>query len=266
MAAITPPIREDAQHSSPGVADADEATAGQRVDAAILEYSAFTLPVPGSDAELARALVRIRTGDDQPPVIWAARTGVLGFLSSVFRGCRPADLYGQVFLREPQGRGAHFDVYDDILHADYPWVALLNLAGDAVVTVCRLPEPLARRYEQEYPHPTDAAYAERRRISAGAIGAPDAHLEKGLLSQGSVLVIPQQMAGPDWVHHVVPLREDNPGRFVKFAVAAAGNQHLLEDRGYRPINDLLWQALLNAPVEGTGDSEIRPTHRRCNLD
>jgi len=86
-----------------------------------------------------------------------------------------------------------------------------------------------------------------------------------MLLPGDGLIIPQQLSGPEWVHNVVPMRAQNPGRFVKFVVAREKNANFLLDRGYAPLDGLLRHALLNAPTEGSDDSENWP-RRRCNLD
>jgi hypothetical protein len=174
-------------------------------------------------------------------------------------------LYGQVFVREPQGRGAHFDVYDKFLDPQFPWVALFNLAGDATVSTIRLPDELAKHYALTHPEASDEAYTERRRLAKEALEQPNVHPEEGLLLAGNGLVIPQQSSGPEWVHHIVPMLPQCPGRFVKFLVSRyQADTHLL-DRGYVPVNSLLRRALLALPVEDSGDAEIRP-RRRCNLD
>jgi hypothetical protein len=240
-------------------------SARKRVDDAIQASAAFTMMSAASEAEMLKALERIRRGEEQGPVIWELHTGFLEFLKSVFPRGENSRVYGQVFIREPKGRGAHFDVYDNLLHPNYPWVALFNLAGDAVVSVCRLPDQLAKRYALAHPEASDEAYAERRRIADEALADSSARPEKGMLLPGCGLIIPQQLSGPKWIHDVVPLREENPGRFVKFVVARERNASYLLDRGYAPIDGLLTHSLLNAPTEGSGDSEIRP-RRRCNLD
>jgi hypothetical protein len=237
----------------------------QQVDEAIQTAAEFMGMSVASEAELIRALGRIRRGEQQGPVIWEPHTGLLEFLRSAFPKVQESTLYGQVFIREPQGRGAHFDVYDDLLDVNYPWVALFNLAGEAVVTVCRLPPQLAERYARTHPDPSDEAYEERRRIADEALASSSVHREKGMLYAECGLIIPQQRSGPEWVHHVAPTHAENPGRFVKFAVVRDANAGYLRDRGYTPLDGLLRRALLNAPTEGSGDSEIRP-RRRCNLD
>jgi hypothetical protein len=235
------------------------------VDEAIQAAEAFTVPSAASETEFLRALERIRQGDyEQGPVIWELHAGLLAFLRTAFPQAPYSILYGQVFTREPQGRGAHFDVYDKFLHKDFPWVALYNLAGDAIISTYSLPDWLATRYALAYPDASDRAYAERRRISDEALADPEVRPRKGFLLAGSGLIIPQQSTGPEWVHNVVPVHPEKPGRFVKFAAVGADTSPL-RGRGYDPLDDLLCNALLHAPSEGSGDSEIEP-RRRCNLD
>jgi hypothetical protein len=234
------------------------------VDVAIAAAGAFTLAAAVSEPEVLRALVRIRRGDEkQGPLIWDLHAGLLAFLSSAFPQAPRSILYGQVFTREPMGRGAHFDVYDGLLHPEFPWVALFNLEGDAVVTVCRLPQAQAAAYERAYPEASDAAYAERRRVSDEVLADPAARPSKGYLLAGSGLIIPQLRGGADWIHNIVPVQAQSPGRFVKFA-ALAGDGSPLRDRGYALLDELLRHALSNAPADA-GESEHQP-RRRCNLD
>jgi hypothetical protein len=236
-----------------------------RVDEAIAAADAFTLPSAATEAEFLRVLERIRQGDhEQGPVIWDLNAGLLAFLASAFPRAPQSILYGQVFTREPKGRGAHFDIYDKLLHKDFPWVGLFNLAGDAVVSTCPLPDWLATRYALAYPEASDRAYAERRRISEEVLADPGVRLLKGYLLAGNGLIIPQQAAGHEWVHNVVPVHEENPGRFVKFAAVGRDISALL-NRGYQQVDDLLRRALFQAANEGSGDSEIRP-RQWCNVD
>jgi hypothetical protein len=239
-------------------------SASDRVDAAMQAAKLFALQSAHSEVDVSRALERLRRGAEQGPIIWELYTGLLGFLKTVFPGIGNSRLYGQIFDREPKGRGAHFDVYDEFLHPDFPWVALFNLSGDAVVSVCRLPDSLGVRYSLAHPEATDEAYEARRRIAEEALTDPGAHPDKGHLFSECGLIIPQQRDGPDWIHNIVPMDERNPGRFAKFAVTKDDTRHLYQ-RGYDLVNDLLRHALLLAPAPGSQASEGKP-RRRCNLD
>jgi hypothetical protein len=64
-------------------------------------------------------------------------SSVLGFGSAAFVGVATRDLYAQQVPRAPDGRGAHFDVYADLVDQSFPWGAVFNLAGDAVVSSSR---------------------------------------------------------------------------------------------------------------------------------
>jgi hypothetical protein len=237
----------------------------ERVEEAIQGSAGFTITSAASESEVVRALERIRRGENQGPVIWELHTGLLDFVRSVFPSAQNATLYGQVFVREPEGRGAHFDVYDEFLDIHYPWVALFNLAGDAIVCAYRLPDQLAKRYALTHPEASEEAYAERRRLADEALAHSSVHPEKGMLSAGCGLIIPQQPSGPEWVHNIVPMRRQNPGRFVKFVVSRERSAGYLLDRGYVPLDGLLTHALLKSATEGSGDSETR-ARRRCKLD
>ena len=249
----------------PQVAPGSGPSVSHKVDAAIQAAAELAAISVTNAYELQGALTRIRRGEKQAPVIWERAAGVLEFLSLAFPRHEETTLCGQVFTREPEGRGAHFDVYDSLLDPAYPWVAVFNLAGDSVVSVFPLPDQLARRYAREHPEATDDAYLKRRRLADEALADPSIRPEKGLLLAGYGLIIPQQQSGPKWVHDVVPISKERPGRFVKFAAARDGRIHELYERGYAGIESLLKQALLHAPTEGAGNSENQ-RRRRCNLD
>ncbi len=169
-------------------------------------------------------------------MIWDLHSGLLEFLRTVFPGARSSIVNGQVFRREPMGRGAHFDVYDELLHMHYPWVGLFNLAGDAVVTVCQLPDQIAKTYASAFRQASDDAYEERRRLADDALADSRVESRKGLLLPNCGLIIPQQLSGPDWIHKVVPTSEQNPGRFVKFAVVHEKSAGFLQYRGVGAIS------------------------------
>lgn len=238
-----------------------------RIDAATRAVEELTLTPVTEESDLRNALKRIRRGADEGPIICELNAGLFGFLQAVFPDLPPSELYGQVFDREPSGHGAHFDVYDEYLHTDFPWVAIFNLAGHATVTTVRLPEALATSYARSHGEPSNEAYAERRRISEAALTVPAVHPDKGFLASGSGLIIPQQRKGPDWVHDVVPVLAQQPGRFVKFAAVEANKTRALSGRRYVSLDELLRKALNHLPLEEAENQEqqLRPS-RHCDLD
>jgi len=237
-----------------------------RIDAAIAAAASFNMTSAGSEAALSRSLNCIHTDKTQGPAIWDLHAGLLTFLRTVFHDAAPQTLFAQIFDREPKGRGAHFDVYDPLLHPDFPWVALFNLTGDSTVSAFPLPEALSHRYDNEHPTPDEAAYAARRQLVAEALADPHIRPEKGMLLPGCGLIIPQRQHGPDWVHDIIPMHEDNPGRFIKVvAVKGRHAENDLRNFGYGPVDGVLQAALLSIPVTESGD-DVSRRRRRCNVD
>jgi hypothetical protein len=214
--------------------------------------------------------------------------GVLRFAEAAFPNTDRERIFVQSNDREPEGRGPHFDVYGKLLNEDYPWLAVFNLSGLALLSAMDLPEDLAKSYFDRYPVPTDAAFDARRLFSLIALQVPDAETDVSMaqVGPGSGFVLPQKIEGPHIVHDIVPTDAQNPGKFVKLVVPASSNEAKtrMKDGGYEPLDELLTRGIGGVILE-TGSQKDREVtssvqlrldtppasrfdrpKRRCNLD
>lgn len=238
-----------------------------RVDAIIRAAEKLNMESLTSREHLSARLADLRMGRNPQVLLCTLGGGILDFVAGVFpnRGERP--ILAQHFLREPEGRGAHFDVYGELLAEEFPWVAVFNVAGDVEVSALPLPLSLARRYGQEHPEPTDEAFEARRMLAAQALADPGVTLSIGALYGQGGLIIPQSKAGPHWIHRIAPFDPKSLGQFVKVLVPAndAGAHRALADDGYVSLDGLLTAALRSSDAT-LSSSKTFPGFRRCKLD
>jgi len=240
-----------------------------RVDAAIRAADALTMESLVSREQLSERLSNLRVGSNPKVLLCELGGGILKFVSAAFPNRGERCVLAQHFSREPEGRGAHFDVYGELLEEEFPWVAVFNVVGDAEVSAFPLPENLARRYGQAHPMPSDDAFEARRILAAEALADPVVTVSKGALYRHSGLIIPQLKVGPHWVHQVVPLNPQSPGQFIKLLVPAndEGAHKLLAENGYAPLDGVLTAALHLASDACLSSNEALPKRRRrCNFD
>ncbi|GEM_PF-5400023 len=168
--------------------------------------------------------------------------GLLRFAGALYPGVAAEDVYAQVHDREPEGRGAHFDVYDSVLAPDTPWVGVYNLAGRVSLRAAKLPEDLADSYLSRFPDPTtEAAYTARREFSAIAFLQPDTDVLEGVIEPGMGMVLLQRAGSPYIIHELTPQDENHPGKFVKLVHPAANVQakRRLKGKSYTPLDELV---------------------------
>lgn len=161
------------------------------------------------------------------------------------------------------GQGPHFDLYQAIVHRDYPFVATLNLAGDATVVSAVLDRTLASYYFKHYPQPTKTAYTARRLVSALTLSQsgrrPPAAVRIGT---GVGMIIPQREYALPVVHDVRPDAEDEQGSdglFLKFIVPRPDDDSLatVESLGFTR-----WEP----GIDWLDADEVRPTPTVPPLD
>jgi hypothetical protein len=240
-----------------------------RIDAAISAAEALTMEPLKSREQLSERLSDLRLGSKPAVLSCELGGGILDFVSGAFPNRGERCVLAQHFSREPEGRGAHFDVYGELLDEEFPWVAVFNVVGDAEVSAFPLPKNLARRYEQAHCRPTDEAFEERRVLAAEALADTTVTLSKGALYRHGGLIIPQFRAGPHWVHQVIPLNPLESGQFIKLLIPATDERahKLLADNGYAPLDGLLTAALDLASDASLSSNEALPGRRRkCNFD
>ena len=189
---------------------------------------------------LRAELEAIRQGAETEVLLTELGGDMLKLAGVAFRDVEGDEIYAQRFEREPEGRGAHFDIYNERLSEEYPWIALYNLEGTNTITTAKLPEDLANDYFDVYPEPTDEAKVARRTFSKLALKRPEVATSTGQLGPNMGLILPQHINGPHIIHNVVPNNVENPGSFVKMVVPANQEEaSLLEESDYLPLEDFL---------------------------
>lgn len=199
--------------------------------------------------------------DDTPVVLTQSTEGFSRFVSVVFEGLSNDGIAAQVYDREPEGRGAHFDVYEGVRSDDYPWIAIFNLAGNAALVASVLPNEFSKLYEADYLDPRgDDAYQARRNYSQLALNRPGTNTYEARLGAMSGLIIPQ--TGIHVIHDVVPASSVLPGRYIKLVAPNGSDEaaEVLEGVGYKSLDDVLVEALAGKTPPST-PSTTKSTRR-----
>ena len=196
------------------------------------------IEVATTDKQLQNELNRYRDLNDMGvgAVMSELGKGLLHFTGVAFPGAKTDNLLVQKFEREADGRGPHFDLYEDYLDKKYPWVGLLNLSGVANVETVKLPDDLSRVYFSRYTEPSDKAFDARRPLSIFALKAPEADISVGKLNPGTGFFLPQRSVGPHIVHDIKPAGSI-PGEFIKALVAKDESIEFLNGKGYVTLDD-----------------------------
>ncbi|MDT5174626.1 MAG: hypothetical protein QOG37_1877 [Mycobacterium sp.] len=144
------------------------------------------------------------------------------FVQSLFPEVRPPTaVYVRRETRDGRSRRPEFDLYQPIVHRDYPFVATLNLVGDASVESTVLDQALASYYFTHYPQPSETAYTARHLVSELALMQRQrAPWETGRIGPGVGMIVPQREFALPIVTDLRPHAEHGPayGIFLKFLV------------------------------------------------
>jgi hypothetical protein len=212
---------------------------------------------------------------DNPKPLLVQAVKLLAFAQAAFPDTDTDKIYAQKNEREPEGRGAHFDVYQGIIEESHPWIAVFNLAGSAAIRTTTLSPALSQSYFDIFPEPTDEAFEARRHFSAIALSTPGAEISGGTLEADTGLILPQRVGGPHIVHDIVPITKSNPGRYIKMAVpnGKKSSQERMMRGKYLPLDQLVTEQLGGNPEVKTIPTtnrtrQLPPTLHRsdCNLD
>ncbi|HVV25901.1 MAG TPA: hypothetical protein VHC21_02620 [Candidatus Saccharimonadales bacterium] len=182
--------------------------------------------------------------------------GAVRFAEATFPGASSVDqIYAQFNERESEGRGPHFDIYNEGLDENYPWLGVYNLAGTCEVAAATLPDDMAKQYAELYPEPNEAAHAARRHYGALVLGADTSRVGTGTLEPDMGLILPQRPQGPHIIHEVVPKNAADPGAFIKMIVPKKDeeNLELIGEQGFMLLDELLTGAI--EPAETENDFE-----------
>lgn len=233
--------------------------------------------------ELSTYVKSLNQDDNAQAVLCELGGGLLKFAEAAFPDADNSDIYAQHNEREPEGRGAHFDVYGDYVKKEYQWIGIFNLAGKAAVSTLVLPPELASSYFVSFPEPDDNAFEARRHYSAIALMTPGAKILTGRFNPATGLVLPQRKHGPHIIHDVVPSDKDNPGKFVKLVVPSNSKdaKDKIKSGAYEPLDEFVTRSLggelprTEEAIQAISETRIRvpvgrqvrlPQRRRCNLD
>jgi hypothetical protein len=216
---------------------------------------------------------------ENPEPLLVQASGLIAFAESAFPNTPLGEIYAQRNDREPDGRGAHFDVYQGFIDENREWIAIFNLAGEAALKTVILSTELSKIYFDTFPEPTEVAFEARRNFSAIALATPGTEISEGELRAGTGLILPQRANGPHIVHDIVPKSKEEPGHYVKMAVPngkKASKQRMISGK-YQPLDDLVTERLGGSMTSQVSRKPIltvrerqertRPSSSRdCNLD
>ena len=182
--------------------------------------------------------------------------GTIRFAAAAFPNVSIDQVYAQFNERESEGRGPHFDIYNEGLDDNYPWLGVYNLAGACAVSAAKLPDDMAKQYAELYPEPNEAAHTARRHYGALVLGAETSRVGTGTLEPDMGLVLPQRSEGPHIIHEIVPKDPADPGSFIKMIVPRndTDNLELLGEQGFVLLDELLTGGL-EPEEEVEGDLE-----------
>lgn len=173
--------------------------------------------------------------------------GLLKFVDAVFTGTHHGEIFAKHYIREPEGRGAHFDVYGDNLQENYPFLAVYNLIGRVSLKALKLPDDLAESYFKRFPEPNEGAFQARRDYSSIVLNSEPKDLCTADLDEGNGLVILQKPEGPHIIHDIAPKDPNNPGELVKLVCPDSSEiaKRAVEADGMVPLDELVTSALIS---------------------
>lgn len=175
--------------------------------------------------------------------ILAESTSETTFVQGVFGEIDPEELLVKEVGRPQEGIGPHFDLHDDLVNPEHPFIATYNIHGEATLRATALPKELWDYYKSQYPEATEQAKIARRHLGALALMDPTSTVYKGTVRKGTGLIIPQVVGEPPLIHNIAPLSRHrsvpNPargvaGKFLKFVAPRPTMKALrtLEKEGY----------------------------------
>lgn len=173
--------------------------------------------------------------------------GLLQFVQYAF-GNNPSRLYGQIVTREPEGKGPHFDVYQDILDDDFPYIGIFNLTGSADLRVTVLSFELAKAYRGAFPKPTPEALEARKLFGQLAFAASDIEVAKVRIQPDYGIIIPQR--DKHYVHDIKPVFPSSGGKYVKLVMINSEDEaeDAIRDAGYEQFDELVTNTLAAEPI------------------
>jgi hypothetical protein len=195
-------------------------------------------PHPAVDSVTAREAI-IATFHGEPRIVFVTARDEQHFVESLFPDVKPPTaVYVSPETGTGRARGPHFDLYQAVVHRDYPFVATLNLVGEATVESIVLDHRLASYYFKCYPWPSETADTARHLVSAVALSQPRRQpVEEVRVGAGVGMIVPQQEFARPLVHDVRPDTDSGPGSHglsLKFIVPRpdAASRSVVEEQGF----------------------------------
>lgn len=219
---------------------------------------------PISKTNIGSSLEKLKKGSAEP-ILVKAEGNFLAFAETIFSDEPRTEVFVKKEARELGGKGPHFDVYNTLglLDHEFPFVAVYNVAGNAVLRATVISQKLQEYYDTTYPEPNDVAHAARRDIARLAFKQPGATIFKGNLKPGTGLIIPQLSKGYHLAHDIVPDDPANPGSFIKMVKPDLTEEayKTLDDTGYTSLDRFIEDqiALGTQKTESTQLSISRPS-------
>jgi len=209
---------------------------------------------PAVDSVAARQAI-LATFHGEPRIVFVIARDEQHFVQSLFPGVKPPTaVYVCPETRNGSARGPEFDLYQAVVHRNYPFVAALNLAGHATVESRVLDRRLASYYFKHYPKLNETAYTARRLVGALTLAQPRrGPSQQARIGAGVGMIIPQREFALPVVRDVRPDAESGPASYglsLKFIVPRPddGSRSAVEEQGFtrwQPGTD--WHASAKRP-------------------
>lgn len=222
---------------------------------------------PISKTNIGPALEKLKKGSAEP-ILVRAEGNFLAFAETIFSDEPRPEVFVKKEVRELGGKGPHFDVYNTLglLDHEFPFVAVYNVTGNAVLRATVISQKLQEYYDTTYSEPNDAAHAARRDIARLAFRQPGATIFNGDLNPGTGLIIPQLSKGYHLAHDITPKDPAKPGSFIKIVKPDLTEEacKTLGDSGYASLDRFIENqiALGDQQNEADHQSLARPASSR----
>jgi hypothetical protein len=200
--------------------------------------------------EASSTVEKISKGEANDLVLIRLGGGALQFTETAFDGVSSQAILAKKVIREPQGRGPHFDAYKGLLSEQHPYVAQFNLSGVASIETTHLQAELADAYWHQFPEHSDEAFTARRHLGFTALLTAGEKKTTGTIEPGTGFILPQNHNIPI-IHNVVPTDPEQPGQFIKLLVPndTIEARGFLQDDGYMSLDSLVTQSVDSATIQ-----------------
>lgn len=177
------------------------------------------------------------------------------YVNAVFGDVDPDELYIKEVNRPFEGIGPHFDIHNNLVSKEYPFVVTYNIRGMATLRATALSDALDEYYKSRYPVATNNAKIARRHVGALALLDPSSTVYEGRIASRTGLIIPQVAGETPLIHDIVPSVRMRPrpvarqlmhpgtstsaGKFNKYIVPRQTKKALkvIQSEGYKTLSE-----------------------------